>query len=222
MIKVQLAPFGELEDKNWWAVDAAVLMLLGLLTHYLAGAYLDIKRNETTALLAKKARWEQELEAKGPALKQFESLEPEIAKLNQKISALQRITTSKLDKVKPLVAMDQLQTLAIQGVWYERLEYTAEGGVTILGSANDSLLIGEYMLGVRESMNPETYNDDIRTQIGFDNLKLKNAILIDTQDDFFRDVKLRMRFEISGQHMEKKPLVHGVAISPPPRARANF
>jgi hypothetical protein len=222
MIKVQLCPFGELEDKNWWAADAAVLLILGFVTHYAAGAYLDIKRNDTTALLAKKERWEQELQSKSPALKQFETLEPEIAKLNQKINALQRITTSKLNKVKPLVALDQLQTLAIQGVWYERMDYSNEGQVTIFGSANDSLLIGEYMLGVRESMNPETFNDDIRTQIGFDDLKIKNATFIETPDDYFKDIKSRMRFEISGRHTEKKPAVPGVALGPPPRANAQF
>jgi hypothetical protein len=71
-------------------------------------------------------------------------------------------------------------------------------------------------------MNPETVNDDIRTQIGFDDLKLKNAVYVEIPDDFFKDIKSRMRFELSGRHVEKKPMVPGIAMEPPPRANAHF
>ena len=222
MIKVQLCPFGELEDKNWWLVDVAVLLLVCLLGYWVSGAYLDIRRNETISLIAKKQRWDEELKAKEPAIAQFNGLAPEMELLNRKINALRRITTSKLDKVKPLVALDQLQTLSIQGVWYERLEYQIDGSLLIKGSGNDSLLIGEYMLGVRETMNPETYNDDVRTQVGFESVTLKNARYVEESDPFFEDIRGSMQFEMSGRHVEKKGSVHGISAVPRPRADAHF
>jgi hypothetical protein len=197
MIKVQLCPFGELEDKNWWIVDVAVLLLVCLLGYWVSGAYLDIRRNETISLIAKKQRWDEELKAKEPAIAQFNGL-------------------------APLVALDQLQTLSIQGVWYERLEYQVDGSLLIKGSGNDSLLIGEYMLGVRETMNPETYNDDVRTQVGFESVTLKNARYVEESDPFFEDIRGSMQFEMSGRHVEKKGSAHGISAVPRPRADAHF
>jgi hypothetical protein len=219
VIKVQLCPAGELEDKTWWYVDVAVLIISGLAMYMLTNTYLDIKRSETQTLMEKKVKWEQELEAKKPSVEKFKNLKAEMELLNRKIGALKLITTSKIDKVKPIVALDQLQTLWMDGVWYDTLEYKLDGTTTIKGSANDSLLVGEYMLGVRETMNPDTVNDDIRTQLGFDHVSLKVAREVSSADDIFPDISRHMSFELIGHHIEKKHATVGaMSVAPRPRA----
>ena len=219
MIKTQLCPAGELEDKRWWYADVATLLLAGVAAFLLTNAYLSARRSEAGALLAKKVKWDQEFEAKKPGVEKFKNLKSEMDLLNRKIGALKLITTSKIDKVKPLVALDQLQTLWIDGVWYDRLEYKPDGTTTINGAANDSLLIGEYMLGVRETMSVNTVNDDIRTQVGFDHVALKVAKEVDSPDTIFMDIRHHMDFEMTGSHVEKMHAAVG-AVSMAPRPRA--
>jgi hypothetical protein len=77
------------------------------------------------------------------------------------------------------------------------------------------------MLGLRETMNPDTKNDDLRTQIGFDSLSLKNATLNPSGDDIFRDIKKKMNFKISAIHVEKQTQptqAASVTLGPRPRA----
>ncbi len=219
MIKTQLCPAGELEDKRWWYADVATILLAGAAAFLLTNAYISARRSEAGALVAKKVKWDQEFEAKKPGVEKFKNLKSEMDLLNRKIGALKLITTSKIDKVKPLVALDQLQTLWIDGVWYDRLEYKPDGTTTIKGAANDSLLIGEYMLGVRETMSVNTVNDDIRTQVGFDHVALKVAKEVDSPDSIFIDIMHHMDFEMTGSHVEKMHAAVGaVSVAPRPRA----
>jgi hypothetical protein len=203
MIKTQLCPAGELENKNWWHLDVLCLVLFFALGHHAVSMYLDGRREDIQRFVTKKEKWDAELAEKAPQVSKFNNLSAERTLLTQKIGALQKITTSKLDKVKPIVALDQLQTLWIDGVWYEEISYSATGELLLRGAANDSLLVGEYMLGLRETMNPETRNDDIRTQLGFDALQITTAKLIDQKDPIFVDIKSRLTFELKANHKEK-------------------
>ena len=219
MIKTQLCPAGELENKTWWYFDVGFLLIVLALSYYGVTGYLDARKNEVTRLIEKKAHWDNEFQSKAPHVEKFKTLNMEIATLNQKIGALSRITTSKVDKVKPLVALDQLQTLRMDGVWYEQLEYKEDGSISILGAGYDSMIIGEFMLGVRETMNVDTQNDDIRTQLGFDQLAIKSATYKEGADDIFSDVTSKMQFEMNGKHTEKKAAAApSVSLGPRPRA----
>jgi hypothetical protein len=218
MIKTQLCPAAELEDKNWWVKEVAVLLIVAATGYWAAGKILDIRRDQTLELIAKKEKWTQELQAKEPAVKQFKGLRTEMDQLNRKIAALRKITTSKIEKVRPLIALDQLQTLWIEGVWYLSVDYAEDGSMTLRGSANDSLLIGEFMLGMRESMRPDTTNDDIRTQLGFENVAIKSALYADNGDPQFKDIKGCMNFELSARHVEKSMASQSMAYVPPARS----
>lgn len=222
MIKTQLCPSGELENKNWWIADACVFVLIAFGGYVMMEQYFDGVRADITRLQEKKAHWEQEIASKQTGVEKFKNLNTEIELLKRKIGALSKITTSKVDKVKPLIALDQLQTLWMDGVWYEALNYTPNGEVSVSASAHDSILVGEYMLGLRETMNPDTRNDDLRTQIGFDGLALKSANLNVSGDEIFRDIKKKMHFEITAFHVEKptQPAqAASVTLGPRPRAR---
>jgi hypothetical protein len=221
MIKTQLCPSGELENKNWWHLDVVVLILVAVLSYVLLENYFDEMRAKVVFFQENKTRFDQQYASRQAGLEKFKSLNAEIELLNRKIGALKRITTSKVDKIRPLMALDQLQTLWMEGVWYESIDYSADGAVGIKGSAHDSILVGEYMLGVKETMNPDTRNDDLRTQIGFDSVALRFVKLLPGGDEIFPDIKKKMQFEITASHVEKQALPSqsaDVTLGPRPRA----
>jgi hypothetical protein len=203
MITIQLCPASELEEKDWWHVDALTFIFVVAITCFGVNRFLEMKIEESDRITAKAAHWEAARVEKMPGIAKIATLSTEKALLTAKISALGSITTSKVDKVKALVALDQLQTLWMDGIWYEGLTYARDGKITIRGSAFDSLLVGEYMLGVRETMNPDTRNDDVRTQLGFENLALKDVRDVTSNDDMFSDIERHLRFELSGTFVEK-------------------
>jgi hypothetical protein len=70
-------------------------------------------------------------------------------------------------------------------------------------------------------MNPDTRNDDLRTQVGFDSVSLRFAKLSPNGDEIFQDIKKKMQFQISASHVEKPAIPSqsaGVTLGPRPRA----
>ena len=132
MIRTQLCPSSELENKNWWHVDIVIFVLIAALGYVMTENYFDKLRDEISRLQEKKTHWENELATKKTGLEKFKTLEAEIQLLNRKIGALKKITTSKIDNIKTLVVLDQLQTLWLESVWYEELNYSSTGNVKVV------------------------------------------------------------------------------------------
>jgi hypothetical protein len=203
MIIVQLAPAVELEDKEWWQIDFAAFVVIAVLGYFGITGYLNIRILSANNLVAATETITQEMARMAPTLLKLDSINTDKEKVNARIAAIRAIVDSKVQKVKALVALDQLQTLWMDGVWYRELEYSAEGLVNIKGAGFDSLFVGEYMLGVGETMNQETKNDDVRTRLGFDRLVLKQAVDPEKVNERFPDIDQYLDFELTGVHVEK-------------------
>lgn len=203
MIIVQLAPAVELEDKEWWQIDFAAFIVVAILGYFGINGYFALRTTSSLDLATKAEAMNREAALLAPTLLKLDSLNSDKEKVTTRIAAIRAIVESKVQKVKALVALDQLQTLWMDGIWYEDLAYSAEGVVTIKGAGFDSLFIGEYMLGVRETMNQETQNDDIRTRLGFDRLVLRQAVDPEKVNEMFPDIDKYLQFELTGIHVDK-------------------
>ena len=203
MIIVQLAPAVELEDKEWWQIDFAAFVVVAILGYLGVHGYFSARVARTHTLQAHAEALTQEASLMAPILTRLERLAVDKEKVVVRIAAIKAIVDSKVQKVKALVALDQLQTLWMEGIWYQELKYSEAGVVTINGAGFDSLFIGEYMLGVRETMNLETQNDDVRTSVGFDQLVLTEAKDPQQPNATFPDIDRYLQFELTGNHVDK-------------------
>jgi hypothetical protein len=220
MINVQLAPAGELEDKQWWHVDAAFVVVIVVMGCFVANWVLDQKRHATGVLQAEADKKVQELAVILPSIAQIGTLQSQKSQLFARIEGINDIFRAKIFKIRALVALDQMQTLWLDGVWYEKLTYSSTGDMVVNGSSYDSLLIGEFMLGLSETMNPQNQNDDARTRLGFDKLSLNIVKDSVTNDEIFDDVQRHLKFEIQGSHVEKQT-ERVKSLSAVPRSQAS-
>lgn len=215
MLRIQLCPEAELEDHYWWAPDVIALVAALTIAWFGAGMVLDSIREETEQLTITSTEWGKQYAEVKPAVEKFQNLDEEILLLKRKVDALKRITVSRVDKVLPVVVMEQLQTLRPEGLWYHSLEYREDKTVRISGASRESLLISEFLLGLRETMNPETITTDIRTQVGFIKIKVKE-VQDERADKGFDDLKDVLSFEASATVIEKrKPDVTPASVAVP-------
>lgn len=203
MIKIQLCPEIELENKYWWAPDLAVLVLVGVLSYFGANLFLQSMRDETATKEAIRDTWVAQSAQIRPMLEKFKKLDQEVAILNTKISALSKITVSKLDKVLPIVVFEQIQTLTPPGVWLHSVQLSGNRAMTLKGSSKEGLLIGEYLMGFRETMNPQTLTSDIRTKVGFANVSF-SEIKAEDADQHFKDIEDVLNFDVKATVSEKQ------------------
>lgn len=219
MLKIQLCPESELENKYWWTLDLGALAVCAVVSWFASGIVLNMIQADISRYTVAAADWSRQLAEIQPEVEKFKGLDQEVGLLNRKIDALKRITVSKIDKILPIVVADQLQTLRPEGVWFHQLSFGEDKVLRIKGASTDSLLISEFLLGLRETMNPETVTSDVRTQLGFQKVTVKE-IKESRVDPAFNDLKNVLIFEASGIVEEKKSsVVVPVVAAPAPRMK---
>ncbi|MCX6124603.1 MAG: hypothetical protein NTV34_07610 [Proteobacteria bacterium] len=210
MLKIQLCPESELENHLWWVVDVASFVLCGGIVYLAAIIAMNSIRDDIATTTGTSQNWATQLQTIKPAVEKFKDLDVEVALLNRKIDALKHITVSPIDKVLPIVVAEQLQTLRPEGLWFHNMAYREDKTLTMKGSSNDSLLISEFLL---------TITSDIRTQIGFSRIEVKDVVDQKT-DAGFRDLTNVLAFEVTTEIKEKKKVATVPVSVAVPEARS--
>jgi hypothetical protein len=203
MIKIQLAPYHELEDKNWWVPDSVALVLALFLSQYMISSYVESLENQIVEVQAQTEEFKRSLTAIQPEINAFKDLETKISGLKSVISALSSITVSKLTKYRPVVILEQVQALKPDGVWFTSYkESTSESKIFISGYAFDSILVGQFMSELGATKLQRFDSADLRSQINFSDVKLKifensksGSVLDEIQPKGFAKFDIQMKFE---------------------------
>lgn len=174
MIKIQLAPYDELQNKQWWVPDFTAVALALFLSNWLVGNYVAHLETEIVEIQSQTEEFKRSIAAIQPEIAVFNGIEAKISELKSVISALSSITVSKLTKYRPVVILEQLQALKPEGLWFTSItESTLERKITISGFAFDSILIGQFMSELSATKLQRFDPADIRSQINFSQVKLK-------------------------------------------------
>lgn len=224
MLKIQLCPESELENEHWYTYDVLLLVVLSLIGWVAASFWLANLKQETERLNSVASSWEAQIEETQPLINKFNNLDADIALLNKKIEIIKRITAAHPEKVKPIVVLEQLQTLRPDGLWYLTMTLDEADHLHITGASTDSILISEFLLGVRETMNPDTWTDDIRTQIGFETIALKEMKRTQGDSDL-KDVGENLTFDFTAEvAMKRRSYKMGspTVLGPLPRSANGF
>ena len=173
MIKINLAPYEEIENKHWYLPDLTITISTLLLLQIVNTVYfmsMDSKINslETDRLVIVEATNKLK-----PDLVNYEGLDNKIKKLSAKIEALKKITISKIEKYKPIITLEHLQTLKPDGVWFTSLAIESkEELIKIAGGALDNLLVADFISAIDSTRTQEFDPSDMRSQVYFVNLNI--------------------------------------------------
>lgn len=174
MLKINLVPFEELDNKRWFVPDLLVVLILA------AGAGISLlayeqsfedkiasAQEEISTLVSSQKKLET-------TIKQFASLQGENEALREQLASLEHITTAKVPRYRPVMLMEMLQNLKPQGLWFKAVEeQTANGQVTIRGESYDKLLVAHFISALHTSRNPNTSVKGVGKGLYFSKVHLK-------------------------------------------------
>jgi Tfp pilus assembly protein PilN len=123
VIKINLTPYEELENPQWWISDAVMLFLVmavsfGAVYFYIASVEAEIALRDSD-----KQRMMEETNAMQSDVTKFNDLNSKIRTLENRKESLSRITESKLVRYLPVILMENIQNLKPDKVWLTSLAF---------------------------------------------------------------------------------------------------
>lgn len=122
MIKINLTPVEELENQNWWWPDAiglAFIVLLSVLSGYY---YLYTLETQVEEYRQEAVAFEQKYRNLKGDIDKYEELSESIVLLQSKKESLTKITDSKVLRYLPIILIENLQNLKLEGIWFNQVK----------------------------------------------------------------------------------------------------
>lgn len=123
MIKINLTPYEELENPQWWLPDACALFLVIAISFGAVYFYIQSVESEIAVREADKQRMVEETNALQSDVGRFNDLNSKIATLDNRKTSLKRITESKLIRYLPVILLENIQNLKPDKVWLTSLSF---------------------------------------------------------------------------------------------------
>ena len=176
MIKINLAPIEELENKFWYLPEILMAAMIGIGGHMGVQFYLSQIETEMTNLMDEKRDFDKSYRRLKPDLERFDSLNKEVDQLKKKLNSLRQITVSKIVRYKPVILLEHLQNLKPEGLWFNYLkDDSSDNIIRLVGGAFDHLLVAEFMSALTETRILEVDAADVRTQVYFPRVHLERV-----------------------------------------------
>ncbi len=203
MIKINLCPLDELENRYWMVPDVAVALVVCFAAYFGVDYYMNVIEAEIATVQQESQELKDKYDQLQPDLERFKTLDADINQLKIKIAALKNITVSRISKYRPIIALEHLHNLSPEGVWFKRLAITQEQTFEIEGEAFDNLLLSELIANLRATESQIDDKSDLRTQVFFGKLKLSESTTTKGASAEFPDIQDSPVFKISGIFQER-------------------
>ncbi|MBI2603412.1 MAG: PilN domain-containing protein [Deltaproteobacteria bacterium] len=168
MIKINLAPPLELENKYWYIPELVLFALL--LGGALLGTelYVGSVEHEIADFQVETQLLRRNTKRLQVDVQRYAQIKTQLDVLAEKIGAIERITVSKIARYLPIILLEHFQNLKPEGMWFTSLsDDSPSKQIKIAGAAFDSLLIAEFISALEETKQQEFDPTDIRTHVFF-------------------------------------------------------
>ena len=219
LIKINLAPPEELENPLWFIPDVAAFIVVAMISYFIVDSSLEKIRDEIElANIQAQELSDQNVRLKSQ-IKRFDELNNIKENLTRKRDAVEKITSSSLDRYLPIIILEHIQNLKPEGIWLKNISFmkteennelaavnTQSAGATnnntgnfsegpnynvvrIDGSGFDNMLIAEFILNLKSTMNQEFDESDLRSLVYFDD------VVIHSTKTNVKDLKLEQNLD---------------------------
>ncbi len=177
MIKINLVPADEIENKYWYAIDLALLAALFLISYVSLDFYKKSFQEKLDHLIAEQTEIESHIKKMSNTGKKYELLQNKISELEKKSFSLSLITTSDLEKSKPIIALEIIQDKLPKGIWFDQLIHEQDNhSFQITGGAYDNLLISEFISDLSLISSEKENIQDVKSRIFFPKIHLEKVM----------------------------------------------
>ncbi|MBP9706153.1 MAG: PilN domain-containing protein [Oligoflexales bacterium] len=198
MIKINLTPIAELENRIWWLLEVAALLLSFAGATFGFEKYIEMRRNEIIEISQQTAEIRESINRINPQVEKYKNLERDLSQLNTKLNAIKDITLSLPERFRIIISLEHIHNLKPEGVWLRGIAFDqgSDDSIVIEGGAFDNLLISEFMASLKSTNMTALDSVDIRSQVAFEKISIEQSLLVE-KDTLFEDLTEIYSFKIS-------------------------
>lgn len=198
MIKINLTPIAELENRIWWLPEVAALLLAFAGATFGFEKYIEMRRNEILEISQQTASIRESINRINPQVEKYKNLERDLTQLNTKLNAIKVITLSLPERFRIIISLEHIHNLKPDGVWLRSITFDqgSDDSIVIEGGAFDNLLISEFVTSLKSTNMNALDAVDIRSQVAFEKVSIEQSLLVE-KDSLFEDLTEIYSFKIN-------------------------
>ncbi len=179
LVRINLAPSEELENPYWYIPDLATFILVGLISYFIVDASLQKIREEIEVAQIQGEELRQQNNMLKSKIKRYDELNVIKADLTKKRDAVEKITSSKLDRYLPVIILESIQNLKPEGIWLNSIAFmnTDETVEENSSQQSDKDSKNKDAEASNQESKDENYNLVKIEGQGFDNMLIAEFIL---------------------------------------------
>ncbi len=176
MIRINLAPPIELENKLWFVPELGLILLSFFVTWFAVGLCLSYVEGQIEQMNVDSEQFRTDTKRLLPDVKKYESTTRQIEQVKDKIKAIEKITVAKTVRYLPVILLENLQKIRPEGLWLNKLtQNSQESSLEMTGGAFDNLIVAEFMAALEATKKQEIQARDLRSLIFFPQVTLKQV-----------------------------------------------
>ena len=174
LIRINLTPFDELQNKTWWVPDVLAI-IAAVFAIKLVSKKLDNQLKEEIS------RIDAEISDINENIENIKTQSTEISKEQKildeaeaKLKSYDNVSFSDINRFEFIIIMEYMHTLKPYGMWYKSLNISISSkNISVDGKVKDPTLISDFLKSLSSTQNQEDL-DDIRNKIYFTDINLQN------------------------------------------------
>lgn len=185
MIKINLTPEEELQNPLWYVPDLIMVVVVCAFGFFSAQYMLGIVEGDKKIVQAEIITVESRTAELDQDVKAYDAEMNRLRQIQEKLLGVGDLSSSKIQKFQPIIAVEHLQNLKPDGVWFsefrfdglksegENESYLDGGKIIISGHSLDNLIVAEFITALRATQTQDTDPSDFRTLVYFNKIDLK-------------------------------------------------
>ena len=123
LVRINLAPSEELENPYWYIPDTVTFILIGLISYFIVDGSLQKIREEIEVAQIQGEELRQQNNMLKNKITRYDELNVIKEDLTKKRDAVEKITSSKLDRYLPVIILESIQNLKPEGIWLNSISF---------------------------------------------------------------------------------------------------
>lgn len=167
-IHINLTPYSELENKQWYVIEIACVVLVFMIMNGFSGVVVKNINSQIAGIQEQQQSAESSIADLEALRDGVVDLTKEVSELENRLAAIKSTDLMGMNQYESVMMLEIMHTLKPSGVWFKNMEIDPSGNTVKLSVYAIELgHIAEFYRALSSTQKENSQNNDIRSKVSF-------------------------------------------------------